>query len=107
MQLLKMPKVDATHVHSAPLIVDENFSVISEDLIQDHEWIPFPVKIVSSVLQVEMIFQASHIYRRILQHDVKKLATRNRLFQITSNRDGSRMGYTSLKFKPLDGEIRH
>lgn len=56
-----------------------------------------------------MIFQASHIYRRILQDDVEKLATRNQLFNFVEKEERVRVttGVKRLTFKPLDGEIGH
>jgi hypothetical protein len=55
-----------------------------------------------------MIFQASHIYRRILQDEVQKLATRNQVFHFYRKENGPEMaGVIRLTFKPLDGEIGH
>ena len=54
-----------------------------------------------------MIFQASHIYRRILQDDVEKLATRNQLFNFVEKEERVTTGVKRLTFKPLDGEIGH
>ncbi len=90
-RLLKMPD---DHVRGGPL---ERHLTVGTGQIEADRWIPFPVATVSSLLPVEMIFEAHIIYRRILQHDVRKLETRNQVFLFIKKSNGQNVA----KFRSL------